>query len=462
MPELPEVQTVRVTLEKELNSDVIIKVADYYSKLIRSDVDDFKKLIQGQTINRIDRKGKYLIFILDTHVMIIHLRMEGKFYIKKHEPIEKHEHVVFHLKSGRTLRYHDVRKFGTITLLDIKTYLDVPPLSVLADEPKDMDMDWLYQKLQKKKIAIKSALLDQHLVAGLGNIYVDEVLFRSKVHPLRYSYLVSKKQLKSIIDNSVIVLDKATKLGGTTIRSYTSSLGVHGRFQNELLVHLKKGEPCSVCQTPIIKLKVGGRGTYICSKCQYKPVVIGLTGGISSGKTTASIYFKKQGIPVIDCDAIVKDLYLNNEQMSGEIEKHFGFRVKNKEDRKKMSNIIFNDVRKRKKLNEIVHPYVFLNIEKQKLKYQDYAAIIIDMPLLIEVGYQVLCDLVVVVFVDEQVQLERLVERSHLTKQEAIARIKVQIPLNEKREEADLVLDNNNTEVDLYRQIDMFLKRYVK
>ncbi|MBN2268171.1 MAG: DNA-formamidopyrimidine glycosylase, partial [Acholeplasmataceae bacterium] len=186
MPELPEVETVRVTLENEIKGEVITYVDAHYSKIITNNLEWFLKEIQQQTIKRIDRMGKHLIFILDNYAMIIHLRMEGKFYIKEDtEPLEKHEHIVFHFQSGRNLRYHDVRKFGTITLLDKTTYLDQYPLNVLGKEPKDINIKFFFSTLQRRKITIKQALLDQHLIAGLGNIYVDETLFLSAIHPQR-------------------------------------------------------------------------------------------------------------------------------------------------------------------------------------------------------------------------------------------------------------------------------------
>jgi len=269
MPELPEVETVRRTLESVIQGDEIVAVDYIYTKLITSDLEKFKENIIHQKIQRIDRMGKYLIFILTDYAMIIHLRMEGKFFIKKDEPVMKHEHIIFHLKSGNTLRYHDVRKFGTITLHALSDYLTVYPLSELGKEPKDVQIESFYQQLQKKKIAIKSALLDQHIISGLGNIYVDETLFLSKIHPERPSDSITKKEAQSLLDSAIKVLAKAVELGGTTIRSYTSSLGVSGRFQNELNVHMRKGEPCPVCQTLIIKTRVGGRGTYVCTRCQH-------------------------------------------------------------------------------------------------------------------------------------------------------------------------------------------------
>ncbi len=268
MPELPEVETVRVTLEGQISNQTILGIDDYYSKLITNDLAWFKKEIQNQTIHRIDRMGKYLIFILDDYAMIIHLRMEGKFYIKTSEPILKHEHIVFNFATGTTLRYHDVRKFGTITLKSLDTYLNEYPLSALGKEPKNLDALEFYEAIHKRNITIKQILLDQHIIAGLGNIYVDETLFLSRIHPTRKANTITKDEAKKLIKSATKVFEKAILLGGTTIRSYTSSLGVHGRFQNELNVHMKKGEPCPVCQTEIIKMKVGGRGTYVCPKCQ--------------------------------------------------------------------------------------------------------------------------------------------------------------------------------------------------
>ncbi len=140
--------------------------------------------------------------------------------------------------------------------------------SLFAPEPKDLNIHKFYETLQKKRIEIKAVLLDQHIISGLGNIYVDETLFLSKIHPTRLANTISLDEAKLIIDSAIKVLDKATKLGGTTIRSYTSSLGVHGRFQNELNVHMRKDLPCPICQTKIIKMKVKGRGTYVCPNCQ--------------------------------------------------------------------------------------------------------------------------------------------------------------------------------------------------
>lgn len=189
-----------------------------------------------------------------------------------------------------------------------------------------------------------------------------------------------------------------------------------------------------------------------------KPILIGLTGGIGSGKTTASNYFQSLGIPVIDSDLIVKRLWKENMEMVQKIEKSFGFPIENDLDRKKLAKIIFNDQEKREILNEIVHPYVFLEVEREKSFYMDRELIVIDMPLLIEVGYRSKVDFVLVVYVSKETQITRLIQRDDLSIEEVTKRIKAQMPLDEKRAFADVILNNETTICDLYYQIDSFLR----
>jgi len=272
MPELPEVETVRRTLKNLILNRKIESIDVYYTKIIKEDrLTDFTNKLVGRTLLDIKRLGKYLIFIFDDIALISHLRMEGKYFIKdQSDHVEKHEHIVFNFTDKTSLRYHDVRKFGTMDLRKISEIYTTNPLNKLGFEPFDplMNVEYLKGKLHKKEVAIKTCLLDQHIFVGLGNIYVDEVLFLCKLNPELKASKLKDKDYKNIIMNSINVLNKAIDLSGTTIRSYTSSLGVTGRFQNELNVHTKKGEPCPVCQTIIEKTKVNGRGTYYCPNCQ--------------------------------------------------------------------------------------------------------------------------------------------------------------------------------------------------
>lgn len=272
MPELPEVETVKETLKRKLIGKKITACTVLYPNLIAEPTAcEFQKRIVGQTIHDMKRRGKWLLFELDQDVLLSHLRMEGKYFFrKKEDSITKHEHIIFELDDITQLRYQDTRKFGRMYLIDKEKVADTKPLNELGLEPWDNHLTISYLKTcyQKKQLPIKTVLLDQSIITGIGNIYADEILFLSKINPLKKAKDLTDQELKNIIQNTQEVLSLAIKAGGTTIRSYTSSEGVTGRFQQELYVHSKEGESCKNCQTKIMKIKVGGRGTYYCPNCQ--------------------------------------------------------------------------------------------------------------------------------------------------------------------------------------------------
>lgn len=189
-----------------------------------------------------------------------------------------------------------------------------------------------------------------------------------------------------------------------------------------------------------------------------KPYIIGLTGGIASGKSTASAYFKSRGIEVIDSDLIVKDLWKENEEMIQKAESLFDFKINTIQDKKKISQLIFTDKKLRTKLNDIVHPYVFHQIEQMIKTFHDQEMIVIDMPLLFEVGYEKKCDITCLVYVDLKTQVERLAKRDDITEEKALTKIKAQMDLEEKKVKADIILDNQMDLNFLYFQIDQFLR----
>lgn len=273
MPELPEVETVRRTLKRQILNKEIKDAKVYWNNIIgHPNVDEFISKIKKQVITDIKRRGKWLIFELTDSYLICHLRMEGKFFIKKqNEPIEKHEHLVI-IFDNFELRFNDVRKFGRLYLYKKEDLKKVKSLQILGLEPfdKKLTASYLKEKYKNKTIPIKTALLDQTIIAGIGNIYADEILFLSGINPLKKVKKLTKRELESIIYETKKVLERAIELGGTTIRTYTSSLGVTGKYQKELYVHQRKKERCKVCDNPIEKIKVGGRGTYYCSICQKR------------------------------------------------------------------------------------------------------------------------------------------------------------------------------------------------
>lgn len=273
MPELPEVETIKKTLEHLVINKTIQNITIHWPNIIQhpDDTEQFKQIVQAQTIHRIDRRGKFLLFYLDDHVLISHLRMEGKYGVfPKSEPISKHTHVIFELTDGTELRYQDVRKFGTMHVFPIGDEFSCPPLDHLGPEPfeKAFTVDYLKEKLNKTNRHIKTALLDQTVVAGLGNIYVDEALFRSSIHPMRRASDISDKEIVTLHNEVIETLSEAVTQGGTTIRSYVNSQGQIGMFQQKLNVYGREEEACHNCGKVITKMKVGNRGTHVCLKCQ--------------------------------------------------------------------------------------------------------------------------------------------------------------------------------------------------
>ena len=268
MPELPEVETVKNVLKKNLIGLKILEVNVNYLDMIKTNLKEFKEKLVNENFIDIKRYGKWLVFETSNYYLVSHLRMEGKYYYTKRCELENHEHVVFKLDNGYFLRYKDVRKFGVMYLVDKdKLFIDTP-LKNLGYEPfnNKLDVDYLMDKFKNKRISIKTVLLDQEIISGLGNIYVDEVLFKSSISPFKKANLLNRLECQKIIDTSREILSDAIKHGGTTIRSYTSSLGVTGNYQNYLLVHTKK--ICSICNSGIKVSKINGRSTYYCPNCQ--------------------------------------------------------------------------------------------------------------------------------------------------------------------------------------------------
>ena len=271
MPELPEVQTVVDTLKGMILNKTIAYIKVLYAPIIVGDHNEFVNKLKGQTLHDIKRRGKYLIFEFDDIAMVSHLRMEGKYYVmKQNDEITKHMHIIFEFSDGTSLRYNDTRKFGRMELIPINDGNGYHDFHGLGPEPfsEEFNLEHVKNFLKKVHKPIKTVLLEQKIVTGIGNIYADEILFKMGVNPARPANELSKQNMLDLIKYTNETLAEAIKCGGTTIRSYTSSLGVTGRFQLSLLVHTKEGEPCPGCGTIIEKTRVGQRGTYYCPKCQ--------------------------------------------------------------------------------------------------------------------------------------------------------------------------------------------------
>lgn len=493
MPELPEVETVRRTLEAQIVGKRITEVEVYYDKMLENiSVEEFKRCLKNEKICSFFRYGKYLVFILEHVSLISHLRMEGKYFIKEmSEPLVKHEHIVFRFSDGSTLRYHDTRKFGIMAIVkstDVTEIMEYKGLKKLGEEANvSTNYQGLYDKIKNKNLPIKTLLLDQEVLAGLGNIYVDEVCFKSAIHPLTLGSDLTLEQAKLLLDNAREVLNHAIECGGTTIRSYTSSLGVTGRFQINLMVHTKEGSPCKVCGSTIKKIVVGGRGTYLCPHCQkiYQKVpvkVIGITGVIASGKTTVTDYLTKQGYPVIDADLISRKLLEEGSKelpiIIESLKDKWGsvlvdtFYQEGIINRYNLGKIVFEDENKRQDLNNLMHPIIkkiiISTLKRQKnaiIKKIDKKPIVfVSVPLLLEAGYDDICDNIMIINCPVEIILERLIARDNITKEYALQKISSQMSIEEKIAICEkiakpyIIINNSQNKTETYQEINKQLE----
>lgn len=264
MPEYPEVYNVIESLKKNFIGKRIVKIDIFLEKIFPL----YKHELDNLIIKDIKQVGKYILFFIDNYVLISHLRMEGKYFINN-VPLNytKHVYVVFHFNTNDTLSFYDHRQFGRFELRTINNYLATPPLINVGKNPWQISAQELYNNLRKRKILIKDALLTQKIIAGLGNIYVDEVLFKSRISPFRIACKISLEETKLIINNAKEIMDKAIALGGSSTHTFSIN-GVRGEYQDYLKVYGRCGQKCPNCGKIILKGKVSGRGTSYCESCQ--------------------------------------------------------------------------------------------------------------------------------------------------------------------------------------------------
>ncbi|RST76564.1 DNA-formamidopyrimidine glycosylase [Siminovitchia acidinfaciens] len=273
MPELPEVENVRKSLLQLVKGKTIQSVEAGWPKIIKHplEVEQFYDALSGQTIHDLQRKGKFLVFMLDDYSLVSHLRMEGHYSVNQSEdPTDKHTHVNFKFTDGTEMRYRDVRKFGTMHLFKKGTEDNELPLSKLGPEPFSpaCSADYLKSHFQKTERIIKAVLLDQTIVAGLGNIYADEVLYKAKVHPERKAKSLTDEEIQRLRHEMVHTLEDSIAAGGSSVNTYMNSMGLSGSYQDRLKVYGRNGEACIQCGTILEKIKAAGRGTHFCPACQ--------------------------------------------------------------------------------------------------------------------------------------------------------------------------------------------------
>jgi formamidopyrimidine-DNA glycosylase len=292
MPELPEVETVRRGLQPVMEGSKILKAETRRKDLRFPFQKDFVARLEGQTVTGLGRRAKYLMADLESgDVLLMHLGMSGSFRVLKDEDQAKpgqfhhprsedraHDHVVFHMSSGAAVVFNDPRRFGYMKIIARKALEDEPLLNGLGPEPlgNEFDAKMLAQSCANKKTSLKAALLDQRVVAGLGNIYVCEALFRSQLSPRRLAATLATKKAeptdhaKRLVGAIHAVLNQAIKAGGSSLRDHRQTSGELGYFQHSFQVYDREGEKCQTagCGGIVRRFTQTGRSTFWCPKCQ--------------------------------------------------------------------------------------------------------------------------------------------------------------------------------------------------
>ena len=287
MPELPEVEVVKRSIEKII-LNLTIKNIIIYNKNLRYKIEakKLKNLINTKVL-LVKRRSKYILINLDNkRTILIHLGMSGKiiivnskqkkirssFYYDLTNNLEKHNHVIFEFQNNFKLIYNDVRRFGFLKVVNTNNIYENSHLKTLGPEPLSNDFNLKYFKIniKNKKQSIKDCLMDQKFVSGLGNIYVNEVLFQSKINPLKKSKNLTNKQILNILKNTKLILKKAVDKGGSSIKDFNDTEGNIGKFQDFFRVYGRDNKACSKmkCNGVVKKIKISNRSTFYCNICQ--------------------------------------------------------------------------------------------------------------------------------------------------------------------------------------------------
>ena len=287
MPELPEVETIRRDLNKELKGRKILKLKFYdWDKMLKPDPETVKKAIEGKKIKDFGRRAKLLLMHLsdlprgkagdkaglDDHgtTIAIHLKMSGQLILKKDsDPRDRFNHVIIQLDKGEQLHFNDLRKFGYLRVVENKEELE-SILSAFGPEPftKEFTLDVFKRILKKTTRNIKTVIMDQAKISGVGNIYADEALWRAKIHPEKTAEKLTEKEMRGLFKAIIFVLKQGIEDRGTSVDNYLDAYAKQGNHANNLKVFRLDKKPCPRCKTIVKKIRVNGRGTHYCPKCQ--------------------------------------------------------------------------------------------------------------------------------------------------------------------------------------------------
>ena len=272
MPELPEVETTRRGLEPLVRGSTVSAVVVRNRALRQPVPSGLGRTLQGRRIDALERRGKYLLFRAGDGTLIVHLGMSGRLWVVEPGTAPAaHDHIDLVLAGGPVVRYRDPRRFGLV-LWQRGAPLAHRLLCEIGPEPfaDGFDAHWLYAQTRARSGAIKAALMDSHLVAGVGNIYASEALFRARINPKLPARRLGPVRCAALVRTVREVLAEAIEAGGSSLRDYVNSRGEAGYFQNNFSVYDRAGKPCTICATPIRSLVLAQRSTFFCPRCQAR------------------------------------------------------------------------------------------------------------------------------------------------------------------------------------------------
>lgn len=461
MPELPEVETVRRILEGSVVGKKFAVPVLYVPRMIPTGAQEFLAKVPGRTVLSIGRQGKYLVFHLDEGLrLLFHLRMEGKIFVvdARNHPTEHLSLFIPFAEDTKGLAFYDVRKFGTCHLLHEG---EKGPLVRLGKEPFEADTETFYDRIHKSSKPIKELLMDQAILAGLGNIYADEVLFASGISPFRSGSGITRREAQSLLDESRRILDLAIRNNGSTIRTYRASESVHGDMQDFLKVYGRKGKKCLRCHVfRIEKRRLGGRGTSYCPKCQKTGISLAVTGKIGSGKSLASQYFEKLGYVRFSCDDEVHRLYEDEHFLAG-LKKKFpevftpsldkgriaSLLVENRDFHRRYTGFVFSEIRKK------INDFLIANDGRDK---------VLEIPLLFDAHWEK--DFTFLLGTETTRQRDHLLERGDKDIERRIAFNKIN-SYDKNKHKLDFIIQTDFTKRHLFeevKKVDKEIKRLLE
>ena len=457
MPELPEVETIRRILKKLLVGQTITSIDVIRDATIIGSPTVFTNALTNQKFKDITRKGKLLIFHLTkSNVILSHLRMEGKYYdLLETDRNSAYAKIVFHLDNGHKVCYDDSRCFGFLKLSTTKNYKNEPEYTNIGPEPSEItEIDEIFNQTKESNHPIKELITTQSLIAGIGNIYADEILYACKIHPLTPGKFITRDNWIDIIENAKKILAKAIKKGGSTIRSYHPGTDLEGHFQHSFACYGKAGEKCPRCGSILQFIKVNGRGTTYCPKCQKKkgaPVRVAIFGKIATGKSEVLKTFAKNGYPTISSDEVVSSLY-KEKNVTRAIAKTFNLPFANEVDKKVLREYLVSHPNDIPRINKLIHPLVKERIEAFIKAHKDNDIVVCEIPLLFESKSENMFDYIIAVDSSKEVQLDRLSNRNKASAKE-LKVIAQNNRFNQNKNKADIIVDNNSDLDSLNNQV---------